>query len=85
MIGTIEKAFGLLVKLLQYEANKHRKAGQHLDSKAHNHRANEQKAVAKIKQAGSIYRTSLYSKADEHERHELKARQLAEKIGKVFE
>lgn len=85
MIQTIEKFFAILVKLLQYEANKHQKKCDHAHNKAHNHRVSENKALAKIKEAGGIYRTSLYAEGDAHARQADKAAQLANKIGGIIE
>lgn len=85
IVSIVEKAFAGLVALLKLEAAKHAKAADHHGNKAYNHRVSENQALAKIKEAGAIYRTSLYAKADAHDQHADKAKALAAKIENVLQ
>lgn len=85
IVSLVEKAFAGLVALLGAEASKHAKAAYHKQQKAHHHRIAENKAIANIKEAGGIYRTSLYQSADIHERNADKASALASKIRSIIE
>ena len=85
MLNTIEKLFAVLVKILGREASKHAKAAYHKQQKAHYHRIAENKAIENIKEAGGLYRTSLYQAADIAERQADKASALASKIRSIIE
>jgi hypothetical protein len=85
IVSIVEKAFAGLIALLQAEATRHGKKQEHHERKAYNHRAAEEKAIRNMKEAGAVYRTSLYATADEHAIAADKASQLAIKIAKVIE
>lgn len=85
IVTIIEKAFAGLVALLNAEAVRHAKKRDHHEQKAYNHRAKENVALRKIKEAGAQYRTSLYATADKHDLASNKASLLTAKILKVTE
>lgn len=81
ILSTIERVVKVLAKLLSFEASRHAKQCNHLKSKRINHAKAELLAIHNMKKAGADYRSSLYNKADIHERHADKANALASKLG----
>lgn len=85
IVSIVEKAFAGLIALLNAEAVRRANKRDHHEQKAYNHRAKENVALRKIKEAGAQYRTSLYHTADQHDLASNKASLLAAKIAKVIE
>ena len=81
----ITKLIAGLIHLLNAEAARHDSAAEHKDAKAFNHKCREDKAVAKMQEAGAAYRSSLHADVAVHSAQADKADSLAAKLAQVIE